>query len=76
MHPAPDSQIEQRGEIAAAALLARLDERGEIARDLAYRLYQVCERKKWAEEALAYNGLVVAWSELTRLAAQTATLPE
>ena len=37
-------------------------------RDLAYRLYSLCERKKWAEEALAYNGLVMAWPELTRLA--------
>lgn len=69
-------KLDNEGETGAAALLARLDERGEIARDLAYRLYQVCERKKWADEALAYNGLVVAWPELTRLAAQTATLPE
>ena len=28
-----------------------------------------CERKGWAEEALSYNGLVIAWPELTRLAA-------
>ena len=28
----------------------------------------ICERKKWAEEALAYNGLVIAWPELTKLA--------
>jgi adenine-specific DNA methylase len=41
---------------------------GETARDLAYRLYSICERKKWAEEALAYNGLVIAWPELTKLA--------
>ena len=40
----------------------------EIARDLAYRLYSICERKKWAEEALAYNSLVIAWPELTKLA--------
>jgi putative DNA methylase len=40
----------------------------ETARDLAYRLYLLCERKKWAEEALAYNGLVIAWPELTKLA--------
>jgi putative DNA methylase len=37
---------------------------------LAYRLYGICERKKWAEEALAYNGLVVSWPEITRLAAE------
>ncbi len=52
----------------AADLLARLGERGEVARDLAYRLYGICERKKWADEALAYNGLVVVWPELIKLA--------
>jgi len=30
--------------------------------------YTICERKKWADEALAYNGLVIAWPELTKLA--------
>lgn len=29
----------------------------------------ICERKKWASEALAYNALVVAWPEISRLAA-------
>ena len=58
------------GETGAARLLARIGERGEGARDLAYRLYGICERKKWAEEALAYNGLVVSWPEITRLAAE------
>ncbi len=45
----------------------------EIGRDLAYRLYAICERKKWAEEALAYNGLVIAWPELSKLARAEAT---
>jgi len=58
------------GETGAARLLAKVGERGEGARDLAYRLYGICERKKWAEEALAYNGLVVSWPEITRLAAE------
>ena len=52
----------------AAALVDQLGGMAEIARDLAYRLYSTCERKKWAEEALAYNGLVIAWPELTKLA--------
>ncbi len=30
--------------------------------------YSMCERKKWAEEALAYNSLVIAWHELSKLA--------
>jgi len=62
--------LEAEGEQGAAMLLARIGERGEVARDLAYRLYGICERKKWAEEALAYNALVVAWPEITRLASQ------
>ncbi len=62
--------LEAEGEQGAAMLLARIGERGEAARDLAYRLYGICERKKWAEEALAYNALVVAWPEITRLASQ------
>lgn len=57
-----------QGETGAAALLARLGGIGESARELAYRLYTLCERKKWADEALAYNGLVIAWPELTKLA--------
>ena len=60
--------LETKGEVEAAALLNKLGGIGEIARELAYRLYSICERKKWAEEALAYNGLVISWPELTKLA--------
>lgn len=42
--------------------------KADAARELAYRLYTLCERKKRAQEALAYNALVVAWPELMRLA--------
>ena len=60
--------LESEGESGAAALVRKLGGIAETARDLAYRLYSICERKKWAEEALAYNGLVIAWPELTKLA--------
>jgi putative DNA methylase len=56
------------GENAAAKLVTKLGDRAEIARELAYRLYTVCERKKRAQEALSYNGLVLSWPEITRLA--------
>ena len=49
-------------------MLNKLGGIAETARDLAYRLYSICERKKWADEALAYNSLVIAWPELTKLA--------
>ena len=40
----------------------------ETARELCYRLYTLCERKKRTGEALSYNGLVQSWPEITRLA--------
>jgi putative DNA methylase len=56
------------GERGAAELVAKLGTKAEIARELAYRLYTLCERKKRASEALAYNGLVQSWPEIARLA--------
>ena len=56
------------GEPAAAELVARLGAKAETARELCYRLYTLCERKKRAAEALAYNGLVQSWPEILRLA--------
>jgi len=61
-------RLETNGEQAAADLVRNLDRKAEAARDLAYRLYTTCERKGWAEEARAYNGLVIAWPELMNLA--------
>jgi putative DNA methylase len=49
------------GESQAGALLARMPERGEVIRQLAYHLYTLCERNKWAEDARAYNELIAAW---------------
>jgi hypothetical protein len=56
------------GDNAAAALVAKLGAKAETARELAYRLYVIAERKKRATEALAYNGLVQSWPEIVRLA--------
>jgi putative DNA methylase len=64
------ARVKSGGEQAAADLLRKVGGMGEIARDLAYRLYSVCERKGWTEEAIAYNSLVVAWPEITRAAAE------
>jgi putative DNA methylase len=60
--------LEARGESAAAELVAKLGSKAETARELAYRLYTVCERKKRSKEALAYNALVQSFPEITRLA--------
>jgi putative DNA methylase len=68
--------LETHGEEAAAGLMTRLGGLAETARELAYRLYTICERNKWADEALAYNGLVIAWPELTKLAQAQRTRPQ
>jgi putative DNA methylase len=47
-------------------LVAKLGSQAETARELCYRLYTLCERKKRAAEAMAYNGLVQSWPEITR----------
>jgi len=60
--------LEAGGEAAAADLVAKLGSKAEPARELCYRLYTLCERKKRAAEALSYNALVQSWPEITRLA--------
>jgi putative DNA methylase len=60
--------LESSGESAAGALVAKLGSKAEVARELAYRLYTMCERKKRAQEAMSYNGLVQSWPEIMRLA--------
>jgi putative DNA methylase len=61
-------RLENGGESAAAELARVLGGMAESARELAYRLYAICERKKRAPEALSYNALVQSWPEILRLA--------
>ena len=60
--------LEAGGEPAAAKLVSKLGSQAEVARELAYRLYTICERKKRAAQALSYNALVQSWPEIIRLA--------
>ena len=49
----------------------------ERAKALAYRLYTIAERKGWAQEAFAYNSLVIAWQDIqSRAADMQAAVPE
>ncbi len=57
--------LQEQGDQGAAAILDHVGAHGEAALDLAYRLYTTCERKKWAEEAMAYNSLVVEWPDIS-----------
>lgn len=60
-----------RGEEHAAEIVRKLGpERAEQARALSYRLFRLCERKGWAEDALAYNSLVQAWPGVQEQAAR------
>jgi putative DNA methylase len=60
-------RLESKGELATADLLRRLGaDFGERAKELAYRLFAICDRKGWAAEAVGYNALVVAWPEIAR----------
>lgn len=60
--------LQQNGESGAAELLKKLGGgMGDNAKDLAYRLYNICERKKMSKEALPYNMLITSWPEITRL---------
>ncbi len=59
---------DEQGDQSTASLLARLGSTADKAKNLAYRLYTICERKNWAEDAQVYNDLVLAWPELEKLA--------
>jgi putative DNA methylase len=60
--------LEKDGENATAKIVQKLGSDAESARELCYRLYTICERKKRAQEALSYNSLVQSWPEIERLA--------
>jgi putative DNA methylase len=57
------------GEQRAAGLVAKVGGLAEPARDLAYRLFELSEKRGWSKEAAPYNALAAAWPELTRIAA-------
>jgi len=67
--------LEASGEAGAGVLAARLGTKAEIARELCYRLYTICERNKRAAEGLSYNGLVQSWPEIMRLVSAGAAAP-
>jgi len=67
--------LDAGAEEAAAGLAAKLGARAETARELAYRLHTLSERKKRAAEARAYNALVQSWQEMARLAREHGRAP-
>jgi putative DNA methylase len=67
---------DEGSEAKAGDLVRRLGGVGEVARDLAYRLYAICERRGWAEDALGFNALVTSWPEIARRAASAAPVQQ
>ena len=63
-------RVLDQGEETAAELMAKLGYKAEAARELAYRLYRICDQKNRAQEALGYNALVQSWPEMARLTQQ------
>jgi len=57
-------QLQEKGELGAAALYKKLGSKADIARELAYHLFTICEKKGWAQEAQAYNSLVLSWNQI------------
>jgi putative DNA methylase len=67
--------LRQGGESASGALLAALGGKAEAVRQLAYRLYTLCERLGQAEDARAYNELITSWTGIETAAAATSSPP-
>lgn len=61
--------LKQGGESEGGIVLAAVADKAEAIRQLAYRLYTLCERKGWAEDARAYNELITSWTALESAAA-------
>lgn len=69
--------LDQGGETETARLVFQLgSEQSENARALAYRLYAICDRNGWAQEAIPYNTLVTSWANIQTERRDTAELPE
>ena len=58
------------GDTGASKVLAGVTAQAEAARQLAYRLYTLCERANRAEDARAYNEVVTGWSGIESAAAR------
>jgi putative DNA methylase len=64
--------LEANGEAEAGALARRLGGDAEVARDLAYRLFAICERKNRSVDARSYNALVQSWGGVMARATEQA----
>ncbi len=68
--------LDLHGYDGAGNVLGHVGDLAEVVRDLAYRLYAICERKGWAQEALSYNMLITSWSNIRDQAHKVAHQPQ
>jgi putative DNA methylase len=70
--------LKQEGDSGAGRVLAAVEGKAEAAQQLAYRLYTLCERRGWAEDARAYNELITSWAGIESTAGEVkpTDLPE
>ena len=67
--------LKTEGETTAGGLLATVRGKSEATRRLAYRLYTLCEREGWAEDARAYNELITSWDGIEAAASAAPVAP-
>lgn len=69
--------VRSEGVEATAAMMAAAGQRVDLdtAKELAYLLYAVCEKKGWTESALLFNGLAASWSDVASAARSHAGRP-
>ena len=62
--------LDQQGGEEAARLMGAVAQRVDLdtAKELAYLLFAICEKKKWTDTALLFNGLGTSWSDLSAVA--------
>ncbi len=68
--------LERHGEDGAAQILGPVGDLSSVVRDLSYRMYAICERKGWAQEALSYNILIASWSAIRDQARKLASIAQ
>ena len=62
--------LNEQGGPEAARIMAQSEKRVDLdaAKELAYLLFSICERRGWTQTALLFNGLGTSWSDLAAAA--------
>jgi putative DNA methylase len=62
--------LNEKGADEASRLMAAAGQRIDLdaAKELAYLLFSICEKRKWTQTALLFNGLGTSWSDISAAA--------